>query len=315
MAAYSIRCPGSPRENLATEWENEDVASKEHTWSRACADGAVQDRRNGPSRQGLLGDRAAVHAGVPSLVAAIFSFSKTNQSKETSYEPTPPPRALKLIGLIIAGHVSVTNLTADLAQSAPAAQAPPAIQETVVQPWHVSRRDAHENVWESITEVPGPLGHPVQHKRRFVELCVGLNMRDAQGTWQPAEARFEITPDGVQATHTAHKVRLPGDIATPFGVQVTTPDGHQLRSHALYVGYYDPVDGRCVILATLTNATGWLIGADRVVYSNCFAGTIQASISYHLTRAGLAQGPTFDRGAPHGGGVWSLVSEPFGTGH
>ena len=201
--------------------------------------------------------------------------------------------ALTGIGLIIAGHLLITDLTADLAQPAPAAQAPPAIQENVVQPWHVSRRDAHENVWESVTELPGPLGHPVQHKRRFVELCVGLNMRDTQGTWQPAEARFEITSDGVEATRTAHSVRLPSDIATPFGVEITMPGGAKLRSHPLSVSYYDPVTGACVLLGVVTNATGWLVGSNQVVYSNCFAG-LHASIAYHLTLGGIAQDVLLD---------------------
>ena len=90
---------------------NEDVVSKEHTWSRACADGAVQDWRDGVSVRGLAESQAAAHVGMFSLVAAIVSFSKTKQSKETSYEAYPP--ALILTGLIIAGHVLITNLTAD----------------------------------------------------------------------------------------------------------------------------------------------------------------------------------------------------------
>lgn len=196
-------------------------------------------------------------------------------------------RTFTSIKLIIAGVAWAADVPAQLAQPPPPSQ----VQESIMQPWHVHARDAHLNVWESVTEIPGPKGRMVQRTKRFVELAAGLNFRDAQGEWQPAEARFEITENGVQALRTAHKVRLPADIATSFGVEVVTPAPEELklRSFPLAVGYYDPVDGRSIVLATLTNATGWLVAEDRVVYSNCFVGVIEASLSYHLTRAGLAQ--------------------------
>jgi hypothetical protein len=54
----------------------------------------------------------------------------------------------------------------------------------------------------------------------------------------------------------------------------------------LGLNYFDPTDGRSVLLATVTNATRWLTASNEIVFSNCFAG-IKASIRLRNTRSGL----------------------------
>ena len=44
-------------------------------------------------------------------------------------------------------------------------------------------------------------------------------------------------------------------------------------------------DGRTVRLAEITNAIGWLVRSNEVVYSNCFNG-LRASIRYRNSRSG-----------------------------
>ena len=52
------------------------------------------------------------------------------------------------------------------------------------------------------------------------------------------------------------------------------------------ITYVDPVDGQSGVLATITNAVGWMISSNTIVYSNCFSG-ISASLLYRNTLQGL----------------------------
>ena len=164
-------------------------------------------------------------------------------------------------------------------------------QETIIQDWHPVERRAHETVHEKTTITLHPVtGQPVQRTHRYTELGSGLNARDASGNFVPAHPEFTFTADGAEARGTAHFVSLASDIGRDGSVQVTTPDGVVLRSHPLSIGYYDPTDGRSVVLAIATNAGGWLVASNEIVYSNCFSGSLlRASMLYHNTRAGLSQ--------------------------
>jgi len=50
--------------------------------------------------------------------------------------------------------------------------------------------------------------------------------------------------------------------------------------------YYDPVDGRSLMLAELTDAGGWLVSSSEIVFSNCFDG-VRASIRYRNSLDGI----------------------------
>src|ERR1041385_6936156 len=56
----------------------------------------------------------------------------------------------------------------------------------------------------------------------------------------------------------------------------------------LMFNYYDPVDGRNVVLDTITNATGWLTAPTEIIYSNCFS-QVKASIRFRSGTAGVEQ--------------------------
>lgn len=161
----------------------------------------------------------------------------------------------------------------------------------VAQPWRVTKREAHQNIWEATSLYTNREdGSVMARPQRFVELASGLNMLNEQGEFVPARAVFEITDGGVEARQTSHRVRLPADIGTPFGVEVTLPEGVKIMSHPLLIWYYSPSSGQTIVLGAVTNAVGWLTAPNEVVYSNCFSGgSIQGSIRYRITRTGFEQ--------------------------
>lgn len=145
----------------------------------------------------------------------------------------------------------------------------------------------HTRVHQRTVRTTLPGGKVVERKSSYTELATGLNRLGPDGLYHPASARLELTPRGAEAPNAACPVRLPGDIAEDFGVELATGDG-LLRSHPVGLSYYDPVDGRRVTLATVRSAQGWLVGANTVIYSNCLAGAA-GDIRYSVSLAGLEQ--------------------------
>ena len=131
----------------------------------------------------------------------------------------------------------------------------------------------------------------------YVALGVGINVQDEQGRFKAADPSFVITEEGVAATGTAHKLQLSSDIGTDGAVKIQQSDGAVIRSHPLGLGYFDPVSGDSVVIANLTNAVGWLVRSNVVVYSNCFHG-ISASILYRNKQSGMQQDVVFHERPP-----------------
>jgi len=156
------------------------------------------------------------------------------------------------------------------------------------QPWQAKNRSAHHTEWTSIQFVTNPITHQVSVKTNaFIELGNDLNIQDQRGRWKPADPSFAITDRGVEARGTAHKVTLAPNINTAGSIELQRGET-TLKSHPLCVGYYDPVDGRSVLLAELTSSVGWLVSTNEVVYSNCFDG-LRASIRIRNSRSGMSQ--------------------------
>jgi hypothetical protein len=177
-----------------------------------------------------------------------------------------------------------TNLLPALPLSPPSLSLDQA--RTAALPWQAKSRNAYQTEWTRVERRTNAVtGRVVEIPHAFVEVGAGLNRKDATGRWVPADPSFEITERGAEARFTAHRVLLAPDIASPGAVQVEK-DGVALHCHPLCIGYYDPVDGRSVALAEITNAVGWIVASNVVVFSNCFDG-LRASIRYRNSRAGL----------------------------
>ena len=169
-------------------------------------------------------------------------------------------------------------------------------QGQFIEPWHVTQRSAHQNIWESVRSVPNqPAPGQATEVHRYIELATGLNALNELGEFVPAVPDFTIAQNGVEALGAAHTLRLAADIGTDGSVQVTAPDGTVMRSHPAAVAYYDPVDGRSAIIGmVVSGATGLLVSPQEVVYPDCFSG-IKASLQYKNSRRGMSQNLLLER--------------------
>lgn len=165
-----------------------------------------------------------------------------------------------------------------------------ALRTNLVAPqWRVRAREAHQTEWQSVRSITNPVTRHVRTvTNSYIELSTGLNYRDpSTGRWQPSDPAFRITERGAESTAGQHTVLLAPDIGTLGSVTVRKGD-LTMQLHPLCVAYYDPVDGRSVRLAEITNAIGYLVNSNEVVYSNCFNG-LRASIRIRNSRAGIEQ--------------------------
>ena len=159
--------------------------------------------------------------------------------------------------------------------------------EPVKSPWMSAKRTAGQTHWQSVTTLSNNVTRKVSYRTNsFVELGAGLNVLDTKGQFIAANPSFTITATGAEASGAAHQVIVPGDIGRGEGVRIITPKGEALVFQPLAVDYFDPVDGRGVLLDTVTNAIGWLVASNEIIFSNCFTH-LKASIRLRNTHAGL----------------------------
>jgi len=129
-------------------------------------------------------------------------------------------------------------------------------------------------------------------RKRVVEIATGMNYWDGQ-QWLPSVASFELTPDAFVANRLQHMVSLNDNVNRVGAVTVVTHDGVTLHSTPVAIGLYDAASGQSAIIAAITNSLGILIGDNRVVYENAFAGLdgegMCADVVYTIDRASFEQ--------------------------
>jgi hypothetical protein len=167
---------------------------------------------------------------------------------------------------------------------APLISAPPKASHA---DWKAVRRSENQTRWESnVRQTNAVTGKVTTSRRSYEELGAGLNVRTSQGDFRPSNPAFSITAAGAQVTGAAHQVSVPGDIGAGEGVKIVTPKGQALGFQPVAVNYFDPTDGTSVLLDSVTNATGWLVASNEIIFSNCFP-QIKASIRLRNLRSGL----------------------------
>jgi hypothetical protein len=153
--------------------------------------------------------------------------------------------------------------------------------------WQAAKRTATRTHWHSVTTISNAITRQVTFRTNsFVELGTGLNVRNAQGEFVAANPGFAITATGAEAQGAAHQVEVPGDIASGDGIRIVTPNRTELVLQPLAIDYYDPKDGRSILLASITNAMGWLTAPGEIVFSNCFT-RLKASVRLRNTVSGF----------------------------
>jgi hypothetical protein len=149
---------------------------------------------------------------------------------------------------------------------------------SVKQPWQATQRAASRTEWSTITiHTNWATGRLLVHTNTFTELGAGLNVRNGAGQFVAADPTFQITADGAESKTSSHKLIVPADIWLGDGIKVIKPDGQQLVFQPLGIDYYDPTDGRSVLVDAVTNTIGWLTASNEIVFSNCLT-RIKASI-------------------------------------
>lgn|ERR1043166_1821405 len=179
------------------------------------------------------------------------------------------------LNICCCGLVALSLLDSGYSQlmTQPAATVPSATPALLPGPaWQAKRRSAHQTEWGATRYVTNAAtGRVLQVNSSFVELCVNLNVPDANGNFQPADPSFALTAEGVEANAAAHKVRIRSDLTASDAIRVEK-DGVVLASHPLCIGYFDPANGRSYMLAEITNSTGYQVSSSEIVFSNCFSG-------------------------------------------
>jgi hypothetical protein len=151
------------------------------------------------------------------------------------------------------------------------------------------KRSPHSKVWQKTilqTNVAGIVRTNVQ---AYTELAIGLCYVDsATGKYVDSVEQIDLTANGAEAVHGAHKVQWNANANTPNGaVRLTAPGGQQFSSTVYGLSYWDTSTGTNVLIAALRDSFG-LVENNHVIYTNAFAG-VSADLEYIYTRAGLEQ--------------------------
>lgn len=189
--------------------------------------------------------------------------TKTFGEDEAVMNITSPPR---LSHLLLAGV-----LMCQLQASVKAQVALDAGQPTLVEV------GPHELIWKSASG------------GRIVTMETGMNYWDGR-SWVPSDPSFELTDEAFVANRLQYKVRLAANLNQIGAVTLVSPDGITLHSTPVGIGLYDAASGQSAIIASITNCSGILVGENRVVYADAFAGAgVCADVVYTIDRGSFAQ--------------------------
>ncbi len=197
-----------------------------------------------------------------------FLFDSTNQLVRVFFQEPTMKTFFLLSAVLVSPFFHIVN--ADTPSSRFAAP--------VSSEWRATARTSHQTHWQSVTWHTNLATFRANaHTNSYIELGTGLNVKNAAGSFVPANPSFQIGAAGAEASGTAHKLFVPADILSGEGIKVIQPGDSSLTFQPLGLHYYDPTDGRGVLVDIVTNAVGWLVSSNEIVFSNCFTH-VQASI-------------------------------------
>jgi hypothetical protein len=118
---------------------------------------------------------------------------------------------------------------------------------------------------------------------RVVEIATGMNFFGGQ-SYVPSEPRFDLVENGFLAERVQHPTFISANINQVGAVRMLVPNGAEhleLNSTPVGIGIFDAESGESVIIGTITDAQGLLVGDHAVVFQNAFNG-VCADIIYDL---------------------------------
>ena len=101
------------------------------------------------------------------------------------------------------------------------------------------------------------------------------------------DREIQPVPGGGRAEFGLLKAFFPVDVRAGGPVTLTAPDGRVLSFQATFIALHDLASNQSLLLAELTNRVGEIIGANEVIYTNCF-DTLGADLRYRLSETGSA---------------------------
>ncbi len=158
----------------------------------------------------------------------------------------------------------------------------------VESPPTIVERGANHRVWARVVLETNRLGEIIARTNSYTELETGMHYLEI-GQWKESSAEIQITATGAIGENAQHKVTFDGNINSAEAVRLVTPDGKQLKSHILGLGYFDTASGESVFIAELKDSQGQLLPSkNKIIYQDAFTD-FKADVLYTFTKSGLEQ--------------------------
>lgn len=155
------------------------------------------------------------------------------------------------------------------------------------KPAVIIERGPHHTVHSWETEHQWPDGSTTTIPHRVTEMASGMHYLK-EGQWTLSKEIIEIFQDGAIARQGQHQVIFAPNINSEGAIDLLASDGVRFRSHILGLAYLDTVSGQSVLISTLKDSIGEVIG-NQVIYRDAFHAPIHADVRYTYTRAGFEQ--------------------------
>jgi hypothetical protein len=150
------------------------------------------------------------------------------------------------------------------------------------------QRGPHSRLWQKTTLTTNQSGDVRTNINSYTELCTGLCYLQ-NGQYTDSVEQINIVGAGAQAVQGPCKVQWAADASTAGGaVQLTSPGGRQFSTRVYGLALMDVSTGSNVLIATITNSTGVLMGNNQIVYPAAFSG-LQADIQDTYLLSGFEQ--------------------------
>jgi uncharacterized delta-60 repeat protein len=124
-------------------------------------------------------------------------------------------------------------------------------------------------------------------KGLYTELANGMHYFE-DGEWKESEESIELRPDGAAATQGFYKAFFSGNLLDEGVVELQLPGNRQQRFNVLGLTLQNAITGQEVVLATVKDCVGEVVGNNQVLYKDAFDG-IEGDIRYTYLKGRFEQ--------------------------
>ncbi len=158
-----------------------------------------------------------------------------------------------------------------------------------VRDYQVTERGPNHRVWTKVDIIQNENGEEEELRHSYTELASGIHYWDeGSESYKDSKALIEPHPKGAVALHGPQKVIFTGNLNRRGAVDILGPDGVRLQGSVLGLTYFDEATGEEVILATLKDSQGELVGDNQLIYRDAF-DNLDADVVYTYRISGLEQ--------------------------